>query len=218
MKNRITLIAAAVLVALVASIGGATAAGTIGSGDIRDNSIKGKDLKKGLVKKLDNREALASAESEIKGLAAKVDALQKRLDAINRGEVGAPFVANAGSTVTATTITLTGGNTSAESPNLNRAVQAGDVIAFHYELSGGATCNAGAPRVFVETQGVFTNSWDYNIGDGLAAACGGASHNVTFKVPANGRIGQAGFVYDSGNPGTVTITNFTVDGVAVPFA
>ena len=120
--------------------------------------------------------------------------------------------------MTATTATLTigaGGATSVESPNLNVAVQAGDVISFKYVLSGGATCAAGAPRVFVEIGGAFPNSWDQNIGAGTQCGTGGV---VTFTAPTNGRIGQAGFVYDNGIAGTVTFSEFKIDGRTIPLA
>ena len=42
---------------------------------------------------------------------------------------------------------------------------------------------------------------------------------VTFTAPSNGRMGQAGFVYDNlANPGTVTFSEFKIDGRTIPLA
>ncbi|MFG2073441.1 hypothetical protein [Nonomuraea maritima] len=112
------------------------------------------------------------------------------------------------------TVRLEGGNTSVETSALDMPVQAGDVVSFRYRLRDGATCTGGAPRVFVETQGTYTNSWDQNIGAGKQCGENGV---VTFTVPANGRIGAAGIVYDNGGPGHVIVSDLTVDGRKVRF-
>src|SRR5436190_845180 len=89
---------------------------------------------------------------------------------------------------------------------------AADLIGSN-ELQNGATCTAGAPRMFVEIQGTFVNSFDDQTGcAGDTAPSNTNDGTVTFTVPQNGRIGQAGFVYDNGVAGTVLISNVTIDG------
>jgi hypothetical protein len=114
----------------------------------------------------------------------------------------------------ANTVLLVGGNTSVETTNLGIPVQAGAVVSFRYQLRGGAQCAGGAPRVFVETQGVYTNSWDQNLPGGTQCGKGGV---VTFTVPGNGRIGAAGVVYDNGGPGQVLVSDLRVNGQRVSF-
>lgn len=217
--KRITLLAAASLLALLATVGGANAAGLIGSDDIRDDSIRGKDLRSGLLDRLDQRAEVKANADEIKALKAQVAALsaQPAAGAPNAAE----WVPNAGAVIVdATTVALSGGNTSLETTDLDLPVQAGSVVSFHYELEDGAECIGGAPRLFVVMQGetANTNSWDSNIGDGLAAACGGDSQNVEFTVPDSGRIGQVGLVYDNGGIGTITISDVMIAGQLVNFS
>ena len=114
----------------------------------------------------------------------------------------------------ATTVRLVGGNTSVETSNLGIPVQAGDVVSFRYVLQGGAQCVGGAPRVFVETQGAYTNSWDQNLAAGTQCGTNGL---VTFTVPSNGRIGAAGVVYDNSGQGQVLVSDLRVDGRRVSF-
>jgi hypothetical protein len=114
----------------------------------------------------------------------------------------------------ANTVLLVGGNTSVETTNLGIPVQAGAVVSFRYQLRGGAQCAGGAPRVFVETQGVYTNSWDQNLPGGTQCGKDGL---VTFTVPDNGRIGAAGVVYDNGGPGQVLVSDLRVNGQRVSF-
>jgi hypothetical protein len=40
---------------------------------------------------------------------------------------------------------------------------------------------------------------------------------VTFKATETGSIGAAGFVYDNGVPGKVTISDVTIDGAPMTF-
>ncbi|TDD54606.1 hypothetical protein E1286_05300 [Nonomuraea terrae] len=125
------------------------------------------------------------------------------------------WVANSPSKIlNSNTVRLVGGNTSVETANLDMFVQAGDVVSFRYVLQGDAKCDGGAPRVYVEAQGVVTNSWDQNLAAGTQCGSNGV---VTFKVPANGRIGAAGVVYDNGKPGQVVVSDLRVDGRPVSF-
>jgi hypothetical protein len=224
--KRITLLAAASLLALLGTVGGANAGGLIGSGDIRDNSIKGEDLRAGLLDRLDESADVKANADEIKALKAQIAALTAKPAA---GASGPEWAANPGSTiVSATTVQLTkaaAGGTSVETQDLGIPVLAGDVIAFHYDLADGATCGGGSPRMFVYFQGDDTNgapranSWDQNIPNGVDAACGGAGRNVEFTVPSAGTLGYTGLVYDTpGDAGRVTFSNVTVAGQVVNFS
>ena len=223
--KRITLLAAASLLALLATVGGANAAGLIGSNDIENGSIKGKDLRSGLVDRLDQRAEIAALEKKVAALEAQGAAQP----ASGASDV-ADWAANPGSTiVSATTVQLTklaSEGTSVETQDLGIPVLEGDVISFHYDLADGATCVGGSPRMFVYFLGDDTvndapraNSWDQNIADGVDAACGGAGRNVEFTVPSAGTIGYTGLVYDTpGNAGRVTFSNVTVAGQVVNFS
>jgi hypothetical protein len=227
LQSRLLAVVAGAAVVGMLGAGAGWSAATISSADIRNNTIKGKDLKPGLVKRLDESAEIKAAQTQVTGLAARVDALEKKLNAVSTGQVGAPFAAKTRATVTATTVTLTeindpqDGGSSAETPNLNKVVSAGDTITFNVAFSNGATCVAGAPRMFVEIQGVpgFTNSFDQATPcAGGTAAPNSTNGTISFKVPQNGRLGYAGFAYDSDVPGTITITGLTVAGTPVPFA
>lgn len=221
MRSRIMLIVAALVVALSASVGGATAAGLIGSNDIQDGSIKGKDLRPGVVNRLDQRAETKANDAEIKALKAEVAALKAQAAA------SAPFVADwpvkPGTTVTPTTVVLAADTaarplgTSLETQDLGIPVLAGDTISFHYDLADGAVCGGGAPRMFVEINGTYTNSFDDGAGNPRPGRCGGDSRNVEFIVPAAGTIGHAGLVYDSGN-GRATFSDVRVAGQLVNFS
>jgi hypothetical protein len=213
--NIVTLIVGMLAGALL--FGGVSiAADTIGSADIKDGAVKKRDLSNGVKRSIDKK----ATDKEFAALAARVKALEDAKEAVDNGTGNANFAGGPGTTVTPTsaTMTLAAGDAdgiSVESPNLNVAVQAGDVISFKYVLSNGAQCAAGSPRMFVEIGGAFPNSWDQNIGAGTQCGTGGV---VTFTAPSNGRIGQAGFVYDNSIPGTVTFSELKIDGKTIPLA
>ena len=159
MRHRSTIVTLFVgMIAGALLFGGVSvAANTIGSADIKDGAVKKRDLSAGVKRSISNK----ATDRQLAALAARVAKLEASQAAVDQGLGNANFVAGPGASVTATTATLTigaGGATSVESPNLNVAVQAGDVISFKYALSGGAACAGGAPRVFVEIGGAFPNS------------------------------------------------------------
>lgn len=126
----------------------------------------------------------------------------------------ADWSANADSTIVSeTAVTLAGPNTSVETGDLGINVDTGDVVSFSYELHDGAICGAGAPRVFIEINGTF-----YNTFDGNPEQC---SNPVTFSVPESGLIAQAGVVFDQSGGyvegSSVTVSNLTIDGQVVHF-
>ncbi|PWN02606.1 hypothetical protein DJ010_12940 [Nocardioides silvaticus] len=218
-KNKVVLLASAGMLTVGLGTTGAVAADMIGSGKIIDDSIRSVDLKDGGVK---YRDLHPSVTNKIENLQQQVADLEARVADLENSSTTAEWVPNEGATIVDdTTVSLTieeGGATSIETQDLNVPVQAGDEISFDIALEDGATCTAGAPRMFVEIGGTFVNSYDDQTGcAGDSAPPSTENGTVTFTVPENGRIGQAGFVYDNGIAGTVTITNVTIDGNPVEF-
>lgn len=218
-SNIVTLIVGMMAGALL--LGGVSvAAGAIGSAGIKDGSIKKRDLSAGVKRSIENK----ATDAKLAALTARVAKLEADQAAVDQGLGNANFAGGAGTTVTPTQATVTietGGANSVESPNLNVAVQAGDVISFNVAYSGTAVCNAGAPRMFVEVGGNFINSYDVDNSTNCAGGTpppNSTNGTITFTVPQNGRIGQAGFVYDNGIAGTVTFSNLKIDGRSIPLA
>lgn len=227
-RNTIVLLASAGMLTVGLGATGAVAAGKIGSNDIINNSIRSADVRDGTIRYRDLHTSLkdrfTGLQSQIDSLEGQVDNLEARVADLENSSTTADWNTNPGATiVNDTTASLTiadGGATSIETNNLNVPVQAGDVISFHIELQNGATCTAGAPRMFVEIAGTFYNSYDDQTGCAGDTAPSGTNTQdgtVTFTVPVNGRIGQAGFVYDNGIAGTVVFSNVTIDGNPVEF-
>jgi hypothetical protein len=86
--------------------------------------------------------------------------------------------------------------TSLEIADLNQEIPAGTDVSVGWHLSDGATYVAGAPRIFVEIDGTYYNSF----GNEWSDESGGA----IFGLPA-GTVGHVGIVYDNGVPGTVNV-------------
>ena len=121
------------------------------------------------------------------------------------------WTANQESAITSpTTALLKGSNTSIETTDLDRPIQTDQAVTIEFELGETAVCTAGAPRIFIELDGVYVNSWDQ--GDN---AC--ADGVLTVTAPNNGRIGAAGIVYDNGTAGEVHLSNLKVNGELVYF-
>lgn len=131
----------------------------------------------------------------------------------------ATWSANPGSTIVdSSTVTLTadpaGANTSVETTDLGVTLMGDTTATFTYQLADGATCAAGAPRVYLVVNGTNVNSWDQRQPAGTQ--CGDAGV-VTFTVPA-GTITAAGVVYDNGDTaGTVTVSDLTIGDQPVKF-
>ena len=218
-KNKVVLLASAGMLTVGLGTTGAVAADMIGSGRIIDNSIRSVDLRDGGVK---YRDLHSSVTNKITALQEQVADLEARVADLENSSTTAEWTPNEGAEIIdANTVSLTiteGGATSIETQNLNVPVQAGDVISFDIELKDGATCTAGSPRMFVEISGTFVNSFDDQTGcAGDTPPSNTQDGTVTFTVPQNGRIGQAGFVYDNGVAGTVEFSNVTIDGNPVEF-
>jgi hypothetical protein len=219
--------AGATVLALLAG-GAGFAAGKIDSGDIKNNSVRSVDVKNRDLRAKDLRPGVLdgfATNATVKKLAGVIKDLNARVEALEDQEqsgVNTNWEANPGSQIVdANTVRLTGGNTSVEIDNLNKAVQAGDVVSFTVDFGANAFCVAGAPRVFVEVGGTFYDSFAQAnpCAGGSAPGAGNSTDGViTFTVPVNGRIGAAGVVWDNGNAGTVTITNLTIGGDPIKFA
>lgn len=104
---------------------------------------------------------------------------------------------------------------SVEIVDLNLPVQSTKRASFTYLLFDGATYSAGSPRLFLEINGTFVNSFD-NDPSKPGVDNGDGSFTKTFDIPLNGRIGAAGLVVDSGL-GSVVISNVTIDGRVLDF-
>lgn len=122
--------------------------------------------------------------------------------------------------VDATTVELRGANTSVETTNLDFPVQAHHKIKFTYELLDGAVCGAGAPRVFVEIDGDYFDSWNGNAGQ-CGIDNGDGTFTVEFSTGKNGRIGAMGVVFDQLDGyianSAVRVSNVFVDSTLMLF-
>ena len=77
-------------------------------------------------------------------------------------------------------------------------------------------CSAGAPRVFIEIDGDYYATFDDAPAD-AGTDNGDGTFTKTWTIPVNGRVGNAGVVYDNSIPGTVTVTNLTISGQLISF-
>jgi hypothetical protein len=236
----LAVVAAATVLALAAG-GGAVAGSLITSKNIQDKTIRGVDIHKNAIKTQKvkdgslrlsdlNKKALATINkpadlSKVTALETKVAALESRiakLEAQDASGVNTNWAAGQGSTIVdANTVrlVLAAGNaagTSVEIQNLDLPVQATKTVAFTYKLENGAQYTTGAPRVFVEINGTYYNTFDAAPADpGTANADG--TFTKTWTIPVNGRVGNAGIVYDNNIPGTVTVKNLTISGQLISF-
>lgn len=227
------LIAALLAIGIAIGIGGsATADKLFGSKDIRDNSVRSVDVKNGTIKLKDLSPQLVKQLAQLAG--------QDGTDGKNgvngtNGQNGAPGPAGTpGSAagvqsnwdekdgahiVNATTVELSNVGTPAgaslEIQNLNLPVQATKEMSFTYKLAAGAAYAAGSPRIFLEINGNFFNTFDGDPSD-AGVDNGDGTFTKTVTIPQNGRVGAAGIVVDSG-VGTITVSNVTIDGQVLKF-
>jgi hypothetical protein len=112
-------------------------------------------------------------------------------------------------------LTHEGDGSALQIEDLNKAVQAGQILSFTYKLEGGATYAAGVPRVFVELQGTYVNTFDADPSD-AGVANGDGTFTKSITIPKNGRVGEAGIVKDFG-VGSVIVSNLTINGQVLSF-
>lgn len=234
LNSRMAAVGAGATVLALLAGGAGFAAGQIDSGDIENNSIRSADVKDETLRKKDMRPSFIAKwakDNHLDALAERVREQQTTIDDLTERVEDLEETAETGvntnwepgtntSIVDDTTATLTGGSTSIEIENLNKVVQAGDVVSFTVEFGNNAFCVAGAPRVFVEVGGTFYNSFDQDLpcaNNTAPAADNNTAGTIDFTIPVNGRIGAAGLVWDNGNSGTVTISNLTIGGDVIEF-
>ncbi|MBF4765450.1 hypothetical protein ISU07_20150 [Nocardioides islandensis] len=213
---------------------------TIRGVDIHKNAVKTQKVKDGSLRLSDlNAKARAAIEkagpagkdgkdadpAKIKALEAQIAALETRvtkLEAQDASGVNTNWAAGQGSTIVdahTVRLVLAAGNnagTSVEIQNLDLPVQATKTVTFTYKLENGAQYTTGAPRVFIEIGGTYYNTFDADPTD-AGTANGDGTFTKTWTIPVNGRVGNAGIVYDNNIPGTVTVKNLTISGQLISF-
>ena len=219
---------------------------TITSKDIRDDTIKMRDLSEGVQERLlaagTPGPAGQNGTNGTNGTNGQNGQPGKDGQPGQNGQPGQPgqpgqdgqvagvqtnwYEGDGGTIVDKTTVTLSNDGTpegaSVQIENLNMAVQAGEKVTFVYKLEHGAVYGGGVPRVFLEINGQYFNTFDggpfANVDPNQpGVANGDGTFTKTVTVPANGRIGQAGAVADSG-VGLVTISKLTIDRDVISFS
>jgi hypothetical protein len=218
LNNRITAVVAGSVLVVGLGATGAVAGDLIDSGDIRDGSVRNVDLHGGVSDRIQNK----ATDREITGVEERVTALEEQvaaLEAQDASGVNTNWVANTGSTIVdASTVGLAGGSaapTSVEILNLDLPVQALQTVEFTYELADGAAYGGGSPRVFLEINGTYYNTFDADPSD-AGHDNGDGTVTKTWEIPTNGRVGAAGVVQDAG-VGSVTVSNLVVAGQPISF-
>lgn len=222
----------ALIIAVVLSIvlgGGVAGASRLVTGhDIKDGSVKAKDLSPAVQRKLNQIKLVNSVQSQ------QIAALQHELFVLKQnppkdgkdGKDGSVagvqrnWVAKDGAVILSdhavrVTNFRTPAGGSVEIQELNLPVQAGQVLTFTYELDSEAVYGAGSPRVFLEISGDFFNTFDADPSD-AGVDNGDGTFTKSFTIPKNGRVGAAGVVVDSG-VGSVKVSNLTVAGETLLF-
>jgi hypothetical protein len=217
LNNRILAVVAGSALVVAVGASGAVAGDLIGSKDIRNGGVHSADLGQGLQDRIQNK----ATDSRVNGLQDRVSELEARITALEAQDasgVNTNWVANAGSTVVdAGTVTLTGPTpTSVEILNLDLPVDATKTVEFTYSLADGATYGGGAPRVFIEVGGDYINTNDADPNN-AGEDNGDGTFTKSVVIGKNGRVGAAGVVYDSGNPGSVTVTDLVISGHPISF-
>lgn len=219
LNNRIAAVVAGSVLVVGLGATGAVAGDLIDSGDIRDGSVRGIDLHGGVSDRIQNKATdreVAGAEERISVLEEKVAALEAQ----DASGVNTNWEAKDGATIVdANTVTVsnvgTPAGSSVEILNLDLPVQATKTVEFTYELADGATYGGGSPRVFLEVNGSYLNTFDANPEDAGSENADG-SFTKTWTIPVNGRVGNAGVVQDSG-VGSITVTNLVISGQPISF-
>lgn len=91
---------------------------------------------------------------------------------------------------------------------------------FCFAPEDGAVVGGGAPRLFVEVDGMYFNTVDHGSTKSLpnenGDSCGEYTHMATLSIPA-GSVGHVGVVYDNGVPGSVLVLRPVIDGTGILF-
>lgn len=235
------IVAIVISLLLLGGVGGAVAGDLIDGKDIQNNSLSGKDVRNGSIKLKDLspevRKALlqqalpgkdgVNGTNGLNGATGATGATGPQgpqgpagASSDDDSDVNTNWNAKAGATIIDDrTVRLSNVGTpagaSVEIENLNLAVQATKKVQFTYELLDGAIYNGGSPRVFLEINGTFVNTFD-NDPSKPGVDNGDGTFTKIFELPINGRVGAAGVVVDSG-VGSVVVTNLTYDGTTLSF-
>jgi hypothetical protein len=217
LNNRILAVVAGSALVVAVGASGAVAGDMIGSKDIRNGGVHSADLGQGLQDRIQNK----ATDSRVNGLQDRVSELEARITALEAQDesgVNTNWIANPGSTIDGpNSVTLTGPTpTSVEILNLDLPVDATKTVEFTYSLADGATYGGGAPRVFIEVGGDFINTNDADPNN-AGVDNGDGTFTKSVVIGKNGRVGAAGVVYDSGNPGSVTVTDLVISGHPISF-
>ena len=233
LSNRITAVVAGSVLVVGLGATGAVAGDLIGSGDIRDGGVRSVDLGAGIQARIDNKATdgqvnglagrVADLEAQLSDSESDVSSLEERLAALESQDasgVNTNWVANDGAQILdANTVKVQNAGTAAGSSveilNLDLPVQATKTVEFTYELADGATYGGGSPRVFIEVNGSYLNTFDANPEDAGTENADG-SFTKTWTIPVNGRVGNAGVVQDSG-VGSITVSNLVISGQPISF-
>lgn len=96
----------------------------------------------------------------------------------------------------------------------------GGIAYFCFSLEDGAVFGGGAPRLFVEVDGVYRNTVDHGLTESLpneyGDSCGEYTHMATLSLPT-GTVGHVGVVYDNGLPGSVLVLRPTIGNTGILF-
>jgi len=238
------LIVAAVLALIFGTGVGASAGSLITGKNLASDSVKSRHITDGAVKQKDLSLKLQRELNQIVRVndvqSQQIAALQHKIFVLENTEpaqgpagpagqdgkdgsvagVQKNWVAKDGSSiVNAHTVALSNVGTpagaSVEITELNLPVQATKSLSFTYELADGAAYSAGSPRVFIEINGNFFNTFDGAPSD-AGVDNGDGTFTKTVTIPQNGRVGAAGIVVDNG-VGSVTVSDLTIDGQVLEF-
>ena len=227
-RSRVAAVVAGTAVVVTFGASGAVAARVITGQDIKNDTIQSQDVQNGTLRMRDFNEPVAN---KLNGLATRVSEREERVAALEaEDEAGvnttwapsdsASTILNASSVelrqFNAAGDRIDGGDgTSVEIQNLDLPIQAGRTVEFTYELKGGATYAAGV-RVFWEVDGTY-----YNTNDDAPADAGVDNGDGTFTksvdIPANGRVGAAGIVFDNGSQGSVIVSDLKISDTPIAF-
>lgn len=212
--------------------------GSLTGNDVHNGTIKGKDIAAWTIKAYNlspevlgqiselqvQVEVLQNELAELKGKAPAKDGKDgtNGADGKDGGVAGVQtnWVAKDGAQIVdASSVKLTNAGTpagsSVEIEDLNLSVQATKKVQFTYALENGAVYGAGSPRVFLEINGDFVNTFDTDPSD-AGVDNGDGTFTKTYTITKNGHVASAGVVMDSG-AGSITVSTLKVSGKTLLF-
>ncbi len=231
-KNVAMVSAAAVIVSIAIGAGGAYAATQIGSGDIKDNSVRSIDVKDGTLRVKDLRPHAVTrlqGQGAVRALADRVAALEANAaDGSDLNTNWAPGEDGGTATIVSPNDVVLDaqdqGYSYASIKNLDLYVGADAHIQYTYKPSDGGHSDAGSPRLKVVINGVSYSSvnqvnpdYGHDNGDGtftVDAVMTVLTDNSQGHNPA-GTITRASLIHEG--TGSVEFTNVSIDGQPISF-